>query len=197
MPEPEPETEPDPEPETELTLADAEVAAQTLVNHDGHRVWLLDARADGHQLRLESYAEFGGPQAPGRFAIDAREADYATCGLCLVLRTDCADGGSACGATWMPVPDSGAVEFAALGVEEGEALTGAVEGLRLREVTIDPDNYTTTVVPDGAEIALADWAFDASLEVECSGHGHMHGERCHCDPGYQTDPFDPGRCVPA
>ena len=148
-------------------------------------------------LRLENYAGFGGPQAPGRFVIDARDADYASCGLCLVLHTDCAGGGARCESTWMPVPDSGAVELTALGTGEDEAFSGRLEGLRFRPVSIDPMTYATTVLPGGEEITLADWAFDTLLQVECSGHGHLHGNTCHCDPGYQTDPEDPGRCVPA
>jgi hypothetical protein len=32
---------------------------------------------------------------------------------------------------------------------------------------------------------------------ECGGHGHLHGTECHCDPGYQQDPDDPGMCIPS
>lgn len=183
------------EPEPALTLDGAEVTARTLLDHDGDRVWLLDARADGHRLRLENYAAFGGPVAPGRVAIEAVDADYASCGLCLVLETDCAAGG-ACETTWMPVPGSGAVELTALGDGEGEPMSGQLEGLMFREVEIDAETYATTVVPGGSETALSDWAFDVMLDVECSGHGHLHGDTCHCDAGYQNDPNDPGRCVP-
>lgn len=201
-----PDDEPDAEPgdaaldggelEPARSLEGAEVTARTLLDHEGDRVWLLDARADGHRLRLENYAAFGGPTAPGRVAIEAVDADYASCGLCLVLETDCAAGG-ACQTTWMPVPGSGAVELTALGEAEGAPMSGQLEGLMFREVEIDAETYATTVVPGGGEAALADWAFDVMLDVECNGHGHLHGDTCHCDPGYQNDPNDPGRCVPA
>lgn len=188
---------PAPEPEPEFALDGAEVTARTLLDHEGDRVWLLDARAEGHRLRIENYAAFGGPVAPGRVAIGASEADYAACGLCLVLETGCASGEGACDETWMPVPGSGEVELTALGAAEGEAFSGQLEGLRFRAVQIDPETYATTVVEGGGEAALADWAFEVSLDVECNGHGHLHGDTCHCDAGYQNDPDDPGRCVPA
>ncbi len=195
-PEPEPAPEPEPEPEPEVDLSGADVGARTLTDHEGQRVWLLDARAGSHHLRIENYAAFGGPSAPGRHPIDVAEADYASCGLCLVLHTGCAGAEGPCDTTWMPVPGSGAVELTALGVAEGEPLAGRVEGLRFREVAIDPDTYATTVAPGGREVDLVDWAFDVTLDVECSGHGHLHGDTCHCDAGYRTDPDDPGRCVP-
>ena len=30
---------------------------------------------------------------------------------------------------------------------------------------------------------------------ECGGHGHLHGDVCHCDEGYVLDPDDPTNCV--
>lgn len=31
-------------------------------------------------------------------------------------------------------------------------------------------------------------------DVECSGHGHLHGEHCHCDPGYASPEGKPTEC---
>lgn len=35
----------------------------------------------------------------------------------------------------------------------------------------------------------------ATPSLECSGHGHLHGDHCHCDPGYQPEGDD--ACVAA
>jgi hypothetical protein len=48
------------------------------------------------------------------------------------------------------------------------------------------------------------WTFDATLEAfgggepeaECGGHGQLHGDHCHCDPGYRLDPQNPRNCIP-
>jgi uncharacterized protein YceK len=31
--------------------------------------------------------------------------------------------------------------------------------------------------------------------VECGGHGHIHGDSCHCDKGYKQDPGDKKNCI--
>lgn len=38
--------------------------------------------------------------------------------------------------------------------------------------------------------------FWATHDAECSGHGHLHGARCHCDTGYVPAPEDASACVP-
>lgn len=202
-PDPEPDAGPEPEPEA-LDFDPETVRASTLLDDDGEQVWLIEAVDGSHVLRLENYAAFGGPTAPGRIAISEAEANYADCGLCLLLQADCVahDDHFHCGPTFMPVPGVGEVELTAIGAAEGEAFAARVSGIELREVTIDPRTYATAAVPGGRRLRLAEWSFEATLTAapmseECGGHGHLHGDHCHCDLGYVIDPADPMNCVPA
>ncbi|MEZ4433640.1 MAG: hypothetical protein R3F65_14625 [bacterium] len=194
---------PDAATEPEAIDFDPETVRASTLLDDGDRVWLVEAADGEHVLRLENYVAFGGPAAPARVAIGEVEADYAACGLCLVLQSECVahDDHFHCGPSFMPVPGVGEVELTAVGAAEGEAFAARLSGIELREVTIDPRDYTTTVVPGGRRLRLAEWSFEATLAAapmneECGGHGHLHGDHCHCDPGYMVDPEDPANCVP-
>jgi hypothetical protein len=35
----------------------------------------------------------------------------------------------------------------------------------------------------------------AKAPAECGGHGHLHGDECHCDEGYELASDDPKVCV--
>lgn len=169
--------------------------AQANVGHDGDRVWLYSAsNSAGELLRVEIYDAFGGPSEPGRVVLDAREADYASCGTCVLFMEGCSPMG--CARTFMPSP-GGVVVLEAMGTRQGERFAGRLEGLTFEEVTIDPRSFATTRVPGGQRFTLADLAWDQALpEPPCSGHGHLHGDVCHCDPGYRVDPEDARRCIP-
>ncbi len=187
--------------ETDVSLADPQVRAATGDAGDG-RVWLFEAYEDELLLSMELYESFGGPNQPGRVDIVETETDYLTCGTCLILRTGCsADGDDFnCAKTFMPKA-GGSVEFRELGLSPGTTIAGTTEGVVFQEVTIDSD-YSTDIVPNGSEVTLEDFAFSATLTdletppPECGGHGHLHGSSCHCDSGYEVDPFDSTRCIP-
>jgi len=188
--------------DVELSFAPSETRAATGTADDGTQVWLLEAADGDAVLGLEIYEAFGGPTSPGVFDITDAETSYATCGTCVILQTGCVahDDHFHCEHTFMPRA-VGQVHIDAIGVDAGEPLTGQLLGLVLQEVTIGED-FETEPVDDGMVLHLDAWGFDAQLEAlggaeqECSGHGHMHGDQCHCDPGYRLDPEDPTQCIP-
>lgn len=192
----------DPDHDHELDFVPSEVSGATGVADDGSRIWLLEAVDGGAVLSVELYESFGGPTAAGSVDITEEEASYATCGTCLILQTGCVahDDHVHCEQTFMPRAE-GRVHFDELGAAGGEDWSGELLGIVFQEVTIAED-YTTQVVADGDEQHLDEWTFDVVLadldggEEECSGHGHLHGDVCHCDTGYQLDPNDSTKCIP-
>lgn len=175
--------------------------ASTSKGSDGKAIWLLEASGDQAMLSFENYESFGGPTSPGTFPITSTETNYMTCGSCLILRTGCVAHGDHvdCDHTFMPRAQ-GDVRLDAIGTQVGERLAGELVSLVFQEVSIDQD-FQTLPVMGGEVLHLADWRFDVLLqggedEPECSGHGHLHGNQCHCDAGYRTDPQDSDRCVP-
>lgn len=174
------------------------VRAGTGAADDGTQVWQLEAMAGETRLRIEIYEAFGGPTAPGVVPFTDTEASYATCGTCLLVETGCMAHGDHfhCDRVFMPRA-MGELQLSAIGTMDDARLAGELRGVVLQEVTIDQE-YRTEPVANGATYRL-DWSFDAAIEMpepECSGHGHLHGDHCHCDPGYRTDPQDSRRCIP-
>ena len=166
----------------------------------GARVWVLSSAPAPVELQLELYEEYGGPTRPSRVALDDRATDYARCSICLRVQSGCAGEGEArrCAQTWMPQA-GGRVIIDALGEAQGAAFAGAIQGVTMVPVQIDPESLATQVV-DGEPRVLSDLPFGVPLEgppAECGGHGHAHGNHCHCDPGYRPDPDDPLNCVEA
>jgi hypothetical protein len=170
---------------------------------NGTNLWVLEALDDDALLELQFYEAYGGPSSPGTVDITGTETSYATCGTCVVLRTGCvtANQGFQCEKTFMP-REGGEVRVDEIGSDEGDHLAGELVELTFREVTI-ADDYRTDTVSGGEALRLDSWAFDVELEIVeggsddvCSGHGHLHGDHCHCDPGYRVDPDDSTKCIP-
>ena len=169
----------------------------------GDHLWLLEAVQEGTILRLELYEAYGAPTQPGSVTLNAMETNYATCGTCIILQTGCEAHGDHlhCDATFMPEA-GGTVNIDEIGTSVGSSLTGSLEGITFREVSIAQD-YETSDVAGGQRLLLSPYNFDVTLEAlggsepteECGGHGHLHGSHCHCDPGYQVDPQDPANCI--
>ncbi len=184
-----------------LGFAPTDMTALTYREQDGTGVWLLEAADGDTLLTFEIYENYGGPASPGTFDLAEVDSSYKTCGTCLVLETGCTahDDHVHCQRTFMPRAQ-GKVRLDAIGENPGDAFSGQLLSLVFDEVTIAQD-FTTGVVPDGRVLHLEAWAFDTQLEgnsgpqEECGGHGHLHGDRCHCDPGYRPDPQEPMNCV--
>ncbi|HUT78751.1 MAG TPA: hypothetical protein VM285_13735 [Polyangia bacterium] len=105
-------------------------------------VWVSDAQDTA--LNVELYASFGAPTAPGTYDIDATEADYATCGICLLVF---GDSGAT---TYMPVADSGSITLDDYTIASpvGTTFSGSFD-VEMQEVTIADGTYATTPVEGG------------------------------------------------
>jgi hypothetical protein len=166
------------------------------------RVWEIEAMGRTVVLKVELWESDGGPTEPGVYELDASATSYATCGICVVLQTECVAHGdhAHCGRTFLPVA-GGSVEIQQMG-GPGAMMQGRLRDVVLREVTIGASLETTDVV-DGQTLRIDSWSFLTTVQdgegpdAECGGHGHSHGSYCHCDPGYRTDPDDPMNCIRA
>jgi hypothetical protein len=129
-------------------------------------VWLLDAKDGQTWLSVENYPSFGGANGPETRTLDATEVDYATCGVCVLLKTGCEPHGdhAHCETTLMPEV-GGQVTIDALGAAAGDSWAGSRSGIRFVEVEIDGSTYATTPVEGGATFTLDAWSFDVVLEA--------------------------------
>ena len=133
---------------------------------DGSQAWVLAAKDGQTWLTIENYPAYGGATGPETRTLDATEADYATCGVCLLLQTDCSPHGdhAHCGTTFMPEP-GGEVSFDALGQATGDIWSGALSDVRFVEVDIG-NNLDTTPVEDGDSFTISGWSFEVELNEE-------------------------------
>ena len=143
---------------------ETEIQASTGVE-GGSQIWLLEAKDGDVHLKIEIYESYGGISSPGSITIDDVEANYATCGTCVLLQTGCAGHGDHfhCERSFMP-KTGGEVHIDKIGTNAGDDFAGQLLGLIFQEVTIDQDFQTEPVV-DGEEIALTPWSFDTPLEA--------------------------------
>ena len=128
-------------------------------------VWVLTAKEGETWLYIENYPSFGGADGPESRALEGIELSYATCGVCVLLKTGCQPHGdhSHCEATFMPEAGS-SVTFDELGEDVGSSWAGSLAPIRFVEVSINSSTYETTPVPDGEEIELDTWTFDVVLQ---------------------------------
>ena len=196
---------PDPDPGSgggALTFAPTSVRSAVAQDDAGQTYWVVEGLDGGAHIQIELYPEYGGPDSAGHHVLNVDDESYATCGTCVVLRTGCvlSNGFYDCDRTFMPA--AGAVFHAdQMGTEEGSKIVARLEDVTFEQVTIAQD-FSTAPVDNGVSHTLERWAFDVVLggvntEPECSGQGHMHGNTCHCNPGYSVDPGDPTKCVAA
>lgn len=103
---------------------------------------------------LQSYqgAPYLGPSAPGSY--DLAGANFEDCGLCLLALGGCT-GPQTCAKSYFA--DEGVVHVSEW--EEGGSFAGTLEGVLLREVTID-DSYHSTPVPGGETWCMDGYSFD-------------------------------------
>ena len=142
----------------------SEIQASTGVNNNSN-YWVLQAIDENDvMLKIEIYESYGGISSPGNIVIDDVEANYATCGNCILLQTGCREHGDHydCERTFMP-KTGGELHIEETGTNAGDAFSGQLLGVVFQEVTIDRD-YQTQPVADGEEIHLAPWTFDTQLE---------------------------------
>ena len=141
----------------------SQIQASTGTNNNS-QVWLLEAIDDDTHLNIEIYESYGGISSPGSLSIDETEANYATCGTCLLIKTGCVfhNDHYDCDRIFMPKP-GGELQIDKIGTDAGDELSGKLLGMVFQEVTITQD-YQTQPVDDGEEINLAPWEFSVQLE---------------------------------
>lgn len=173
---------------------------------DGKDSWIYKAQSGtSAQITIENLVGFGANAQPGAYAISAADQGYDTCGFCVVLETGCSahDDHLHCAKTYMP--KAGNYRLTQLDRMVGGRFAGKLEGVVFQQVTIDNTTLKTTPVAGAPELRMSmDMVWSAPLRAaqdpnaqECSGHGHLHGDTCHCDPGYRLDPQDKGKCIPS
>lgn len=128
-------------------------------------VWVLTAKQGDTWLYIENYPRFGGATGAETRTLGDVEVDYATCGVCVLLKTGCSVHGdhAHCGTTYMPEAGS-RITFDELGSGAGGDWTGSLSPIRFVEVSIDGSTFSTTPVEGGDQIELDTWNFDVTLE---------------------------------
>jgi len=106
--------------------------------------------AQDSALLIEIYSSYGAPSAPGTYSIDAIEANYQTCGLCILVFAD--DGST----VYMPVAGSGSMTLTdySLSNPVGTTLSGGFT-VEMQEVTINESTLVTTPVAGGCTGTLS------------------------------------------
>ncbi len=150
---------------TNLTFNPASTKGSVGAAQDGSQVWIFEAMDGDAMLRLELYAAYGAPTAPGVAEITDSETDYSTCGTCIMLRTGCVAHGDHydCTKTFMPKAQ-GQVEISAIGGAAGDQLAGELKNIVLQQVSIGQD-YSTTPINGGEALNIESWSFDVSLDA--------------------------------
>lgn len=128
--------------------------------------WVLVAKEGQTWLSIENYPSFGGATGPETRTIDSTDANYATCGVCVMVQTGCEPHGdhSHCESTFM-VEAGGEVTFDELGSTAGETWSGSVADMRFIEVEIN-SSYESIPVEGGESLDLEYWSFDVELAAE-------------------------------
>ena len=110
------------------------------------------------ELQILSYqaAPYNGPASPGSYPLEG--TNYADCGLCVLLVTDCDDAYS-CDEVYFV--SEGTLDVADFGDASGRFRAVLREAV-FEEVSIDPSTYETTPVPGGARWCVGDIDIDVA-----------------------------------
>ena len=105
---------------------------------------------------LDGQTVFAEGIAPGEYALEGAELDYATCGLCVRLMAD-APAGATSSDFYMAA--GGTVTLTSVEAQ----LTGSLRDVRLVRVRIDPATFWTAPLGDGCEATIRSVTFDQPL----------------------------------
>ncbi len=128
----------------------------------------MDMPPDAMFLELyNTYAPFGtsaapGAIGPGSHTIDATQASYETCGLCLQFHANFDEASGAGSNIYMP--NGGTINITAMDPAVGGAYALTFTNLTLREVTIDPMTFVTTDVAGGCTATLTDGSLAGMIQ---------------------------------
>lgn len=128
----------------------------------GQPMFMYQARdtdlAPFDELQILSYqaAPYYGPSTPGQYRLAG--TNYADCGLCVLVVTDCDDGYS-CDEVYFV--SEGTLDVADFGAASGRFRAVLRDAVFL-EVSIDPSTHETTPVPGGASWCVGEVDIDVS-----------------------------------
>lgn len=146
-------------PTDEVASRDLDVNP-TEIFYDGS----LNADVKFDNLSIQLFKGLGafttGEIVPGVIALDGAEANYETCGACVLIYTDLD-------------PDAGFVEDSVYMASGGTInlmtltpnIKGTLSGVTFTHVTIDPDSFASTPVGD-CEATLTSLAFDFPVTTD-------------------------------
>ena len=111
-------------------------------------------------LQVEIYGgDFGGPTGPGTYQLDG--SNYATCGLCVVARTNCSQN-AGCQKTFYA--SEGVVQIDTFSAD-ADRLVATVQNIVMQEVTIDSQSYQSTPVAGGQSWCIAETRLDGVFQT--------------------------------
>ncbi len=165
-----PDAEEGPDAEVQATCnATASYGAATLANQAGiydmmtaptqlSLVGALNADSAPDVLDIELFKGYGayttGEIVPGTFTITGAEANWDTCGVCVLVVSDATQSGD--GGVYMA--SAGTVTITSVSPN----LTGSISGVQLRHIDM-PAGAASSDNPDGCESAITSASFDAVL----------------------------------
>ncbi len=118
----------------------------------------LSEPLDALSIELYSGGEYNGATGPGVYTLD--DPNYETCANCVLIRANC-EGETGCQKTFYA--DVGTLDIQRWDEGEG-AFSGRLQGVVLREVTIDRETFRSTLVPGGETWCVRDFAFEAQIK---------------------------------
>ena len=109
-------------------------------------------------LSVESYREWDGPVEAGTYILDG--VNYADCGLCVVIYSDCSDSG--CESVFYAY--QGTVDVVSLDLISGGSVEVNLIDVVLTEVLVDGGTFTSTPVENART-----WCVDGHLALRAKG----------------------------
>lgn len=109
-------------------------------------------------LTIDLYFALGAADEVHDFSLTGES--LADCHTCVLVRSGCGESNCSSGKTFLA--QSGTLSITDIG-DIGTQLQGSLQSARFAEVTIDPADLETTVVPDGATWCLDNYEFIAAV----------------------------------
>ena len=136
--------------------------------YEGSTAQNAAGQIDVLSVQIYSAPQYGGPTTPGTYSLEG--SNYETCGLCVLIYAGC--DSSSCAKTYFA--DEGSVTI----TELDGSFAATLNGVKLKEVTINPVTFASTPVP-GGEL----WCLDGTkcgTALNTRRWKRVDGRRPHC-----------------
>jgi hypothetical protein len=169
-----------------LSIDGASIDIYQEASDQGFMQWLAPVSgmlADGNQLvaSFEFYQPMGGAIAAGTYDFSTgMEANYATCRVCLRVI-----GGTQDNPRFF-YPTAGVFTLTSDPIAS-QTFAGTITGLKLAEVTIDDQDFTSTPIPNGECANIPDFTAAADRipnAYTCAANTYEDGTNCNCGCDY-------------